>query len=47
MGEDNAGDEKSSDAVWVVVDSSGEEEEDATQLWSMFTENDVVQVFVI
>lgn len=32
------------DSVWVVVDSSGEEEEDPTQLWSAFTENDVIQV---
>ncbi|KAK4327000.1 hypothetical protein Pmani_002518 [Petrolisthes manimaculis] len=32
------------DSVWVVVDSSGEEEEDPTQLWSAFNENDVIQL---
>lgn len=32
------------DNVWVVVDSSGEEEEDPSQLWAAFTENDVIQV---
>ncbi|XP_047502036.1 ectopic P granules protein 5 homolog [Penaeus chinensis] len=43
-GDENTGDERASDTVWVVVDSSGEEEEDPTQLWAMFTENDVVQL---
>ncbi|XP_069970328.1 ectopic P granules protein 5 homolog isoform X2 [Penaeus vannamei] len=42
--DENSGDERPSDTVWVVVDSSGEEEEDPTQLWAMFTENDVVQL---
>ncbi|XP_063611379.1 ectopic P granules protein 5 homolog [Penaeus indicus] len=42
--DENTGDERASDTVWVVVDSSGEEEEDPTQLWAMFTENDVVQL---
>ena len=35
------------DNVWVVVDSSGEEEEDPSQLWAAFTENDVIQVCVV
>lgn len=42
-GESNTTD-KSSDSVWVVVDSSGEEEEDPSHLWLLFTENDVVQI---
>ena len=37
-------DDKSPDSIWVVVDSSGEEEEDPTHLWLLLTENDVVQI---
>lgn len=42
--EKNTSEEKCEDNVWVVVDSSGEEEEDPAQLWASFNENDVVQV---
>ncbi|XP_042238412.1 ectopic P granules protein 5 homolog isoform X1 [Homarus americanus] len=36
--------EDKNDNVWVVVDSSGEDEEDPAQLWARFNENDVVQI---
>ncbi|KAK7082717.1 hypothetical protein SK128_026804 [Halocaridina rubra] len=42
--ENPASEDESSDSIWVVVDSSGEEEEDPSHLWALFTENDVVQV---
>lgn len=38
------GGQEGADNVWVVVDSSGEEEEDPAKLWAAFNENDVIQV---
>lgn len=32
------------DSSWIVVDSSGEDEEDATEMWHYFNENDIIQV---
>nr|XP_053655972.1 ectopic P granules protein 5 homolog isoform X2 [Cherax quadricarinatus] len=43
-GDQNCSEDKMADNVWVVVDSSGEEEEDPAQLWALFSENDVVQI---
>lgn len=41
---EGGGGQEGADNVWVVVDSSGEEEEDPAKLWAAFTENDVIQV---
>lgn len=43
-GDHSQTEEKYEDNIWVLVDSSGEEEEDPEQLWASFNENDVVQV---
>lgn len=43
-GDKNPSEDKNADNVWVVVDSSGEEEEDPALLWALFNENDIVQV---
>ncbi|XP_076059738.1 ectopic P-granules autophagy protein 5 isoform X2 [Oratosquilla oratoria] len=41
---DKDGGSDGQDNVWVVVDSSGEEDEDPRQLWLNFQESDIVQV---
>ncbi|XP_045603349.2 ectopic P granules protein 5 homolog isoform X1 [Procambarus clarkii] len=43
-GDTGSSEDKTGDNVWVVVDSCGEEEENPAQLWSLLSENDVVQI---